>query len=94
MKIAVLITAILLSLQSCLVDMESQKSHDKKLRNELPVVVTKKHVRRIYVEGYPQTLIIEYRSINQKYYGHTGKIKTKDAYFFMAIGVGDTLMLK
>jgi hypothetical protein len=63
----------------------------KNLKEELPVVVTKKHIRPFYAEGYPQTLIIEYRSINPKYYGQTGKIKTKDAYFYMAVGVGDTL---
>ena len=76
-----------------MVELNSKSAYDS-LKNEMPVVVTKKRVSPLQVEGYPPAMIIEYRSINPSCYGVTGKIKIRDAYLFMAIGVGDTLETK
>lgn len=85
--------ALIILMQSCLVELNYQGTY-RSLREELPVIVTKKRVSPFQVEDYPPSMTMEYRSINPKYYGQTGKIRIKDSFFFTSIEVGDTLNVK
>jgi hypothetical protein len=91
--IAFIVCITLITFQSCYLPMNSAGFYQN-LAEDLPVVVTKKRVSPLQVEGYPPIMTIEYVSISPKHYGEKGKIKIKDAYFFMAVGVGDTLGIK